>query len=143
MKTILAAIDLDSNSESVLDASIDLAMQYRAVLILATVETELPGMEGATDEELKKEMQLSYDEALIRLKNMADDLSAQGISCRAVMLEGKPIDQLIQAADRLCADLIVIGNHGHSPFYDTLIGGTAPGVIHRAKQKVLLVPVMH
>ena len=74
MKTILAAIDLDSNAERVLDAAIDLAMQYRAVLILATVETELPGMEGATDEELKKEIQLSYDEALTRLKNMADDL---------------------------------------------------------------------
>lgn len=141
MKTILAAIDLDSNVANVLNAASDLARKYGAELVLATVETELPGMEGAADEEVKKEIEASYGDAVARLQNMASELSAQGINCRAVLLEGKAVDQLVQTADRLEADLIVLGNHGHSPFYDTLIGGTAPGVIHRARQKVLLVPV--
>lgn len=141
MKTILAAIDLESDAENVLDAASDLARKYGAELVLATVETELPGMEGAADEEVEKEIEASYGDAIARLQNMARELSTQGINCRAVLLEGKAVDQLVQTADRLQVDLIVLGNHGHSPFYDTLIGGTAPGVVHRARQKVLLVPV--
>ncbi|TNE82330.1 MAG: universal stress protein [Gammaproteobacteria bacterium] len=141
MKTIFAAIDLDSNVDDIIKAASDLARQYGAELILATVETELPGMEGAADEEVATELQASYGSAITRLQQMASDQSAQGINCRAVLLEGKAVDQLVKTAERLEVDLIVIGNRGHSPFYDTLIGGTAPGVIHRAKQKVLLVPV--
>jgi len=141
MKTIFAAIDLDSNVDNIIEATRDLARQYGAELILATVEPELPGMEGAPDEEVETEIEASYSGAITQLQNMASKLSAQGINCRAVLLEGKAVDQLVQTAERLNADLIVLGNRGHSPFYDTLIGGTAPGVIHRAKQKVLLVPV--
>jgi len=141
MKIIFAAIDLDSNVDSIIETASDLAGQYGAELILATVETELPGMEGADPDELEAEITASYDSAITRLQNMASELSARGINCRSLLLEGKAVDQLVQTAERLKADLIVLGNRGHSPFYDTLIGGTAPGVIHRAKQKVLLVPV--
>ncbi len=141
MKTIFAAIDLNSNVDSILAAASDFARHYEAELILATVETELPGSEGAAEEEVEADIQAAYGDAVAQLQAMANDLVNQGVNCRALMLEGKAVDQLVQAADKLHADLIVIGNHGRSPFYDTLLGGTAPGVIHRAKQYVLLVPV--
>ena len=41
MKTIFAAIDLDSNVDNIIEATRDLARQYGAELILATVEPEL------------------------------------------------------------------------------------------------------
>jgi len=141
MKTIFAAIDLNSNVDSILAAASDLARHYEAELVLATVESELPGAEGAVDEDVAADLKAAYGDAVAQLQEMANDLVNQGVNCRALMLEGKAVDQLVQAANRLHADLIVIGNHGRSPFYDTLLGGTAPGVIHRAKQNVLLVPV--
>ncbi|TNE80932.1 MAG: universal stress protein, partial [Gammaproteobacteria bacterium] len=89
MKTIFAAIDLDSNVDNIIEAASDLARQYSAELVLATVETELPGMEGAPDEEVETEIQASYGGAITQLQNMASELSAQGINCRAILLEGK------------------------------------------------------
>ncbi|WP_461482249.1 universal stress protein [Porticoccus sp.] len=141
MKTIFAAIDLNSNVDRILSVATDMARHYGAELVLATVETELPGAEGANVEEVTADIQSAYGDAVARLQSMASDINGQGVNCRALMLEGKAVDQLVQAADRLHADLIVLGNRGHSPFYDTLIGGTAPGVVHRAKQCVLLVPI--
>ena len=141
MKIIFAAIDLGSNVENILDAAKELARVYDAELILATVEKELPGTEGADNDVVKDELTDAYGDDLHELQTLAKNVAAEGIDCRAVILEGTTASQVVHAADELNADLIVIGNQGHSPIYDTLIGGTAPGVVHLAKQKVLLVPV--
>lgn len=141
MKTIFAAIDLDSNVENILDAAKELARVFDSELILATVEKELPGTEGADDDLVKDELTDAYGDDLHELYTLAKNVAAEGIDCRAVLLEGITANQVVHAADELNADLIVIGNHGHSPIYDTLIGGAGPGVVHLAKQKVLLVPV--
>jgi nucleotide-binding universal stress UspA family protein len=141
MKTIFAAIDLDSDVENILDAAKELARVFDSELILATVEKELPGTEGAEDELVKDELTDAYGDDVHELHKRAKNVAAEGIDCRAVILEGTTAGQIVHAADELNADLIVIGNHGHSPIYDTLVGGAAPGVVHLAKQKVLLVPV--
>ena len=141
MKTIFAAIDLGSNVENILDAAKELARTFDAELILATVEKELPGTEGAEDDLVKDELTDAYGEDVHGLQVLADNIAAEGIDCRAIILEGTTALQIVNAANGLKADLIIIGNNGHSPIYDTLIGGAAPGVVHLAKQKVLLVPV--
>jgi len=141
MNTIFTAIDLSSNFESILDVAKDLARVYDAELILATVETELPGTEGAEGDEVLGELSESYGDDVHELHSLARNIAAEGIDCRAIILEGVTAIQLAHAANDMGADLIILGNHGHSLFYDTLIGGTAPGIIQIAKQKILLVPM--
>jgi nucleotide-binding universal stress UspA family protein len=140
MNTIFTAIDLSSNFESILDVAKDLARVYDTELILATVETELPGTEGAEEGEIMDELSESYGDDVHELHSLARNVAAEGIECRAIILEGVTASQLAHAANDMDADLIILGNHGHSPLYDTLIGGTAPGIIQLAKQKILLVP---
>ncbi len=144
MNTIFVAVDLRSDVESILRVARDIAKTYDAELVLATVETELPGAEGAEEDEENKvmdELKESYGKEIHELHTLARNIAAEGINCRAVILEGVAAHQLSHAANEMDADLIILGNHGHSPLYDTLIGGTAPGIIQFAKQKVLLVPV--
>ncbi|MDX2463952.1 MAG: universal stress protein [Porticoccus sp.] len=144
MNTIFVAVDLRSDVEGILDVAKDLAKTYDAELVLATVETELPGAEGVEEDEENKvvdELSKSYGKEIHELHTMARNISAEGINCRAIILEGVRAHQLSHAANEMDADLIILGNHGHSPLYDTLIGGTASGIIQFAKQKVLLVPV--
>ncbi len=141
MNTIFTAIDLNSNFESILDAAKDLARVYDTELILATVETELPGTEGAEGDEVVDELSESYGDDVHELHSLARNIAAEGIDCRAIILEGVTATQLAHAANDMDADLIILGNHGHSPLYDTLIGGTSPGIIQIAKQKILLVPM--
>lgn len=140
MNRIFVAIDLSSNIEHLLDAAKDLAKVYDSELVLATVETELPGAEGGEENEVMDDLTESYGDDVHELQSLARSIAAEGFNCRALILEGIKANQLVHAADDINADLIVLGNHGHSPVYDALIGGTAPGVIQFAKQKVLLVP---
>jgi len=141
MNRIFVAIDLRSNIEPILDTAKHLATAYDSELVLATVEPELPGTEGAEQEEVMDDLTESYGDDVHELQLLAQSVEAEGFDCRAIILEGVTANQLVQAANDMNADLLVLGNHGHSPLYDILIGGTAPSVIQYAKQKVLLVPL--
>jgi len=57
------------------------------------------------------------------------------------VLEGAPADQLLALADRIGADLIVLGARSHSVVTRALLGSVAQAVSERAKVPVLLVPV--
>jgi hypothetical protein len=37
----------------------------------------------------------------------------------------------------------VLGSHGHSALFETLVGGTAAGVIEGAKCPVIVIPPLH
>lgn len=141
MKTIFVAIDLGSSIENILEAAREMAKVFEAELVLATVESELPGSEGAEEEVVVEDLEQTYGKEVHELQALAQGIASEGIACRALILEGVTANQLVQAANDMNADMIILGNHGHSPMYDTLIGGTAPGVIQKARQKVLLVPV--
>ena len=142
MKTIFVALDLNANVENILNTAKELARRYASQLILATVEKELPGTEGAVDERIKDEITEAYGDDVNELNALVRNISEDGIECRAFIMEGTTADQIVNAAEEMAADLIVLGNHGHNPIYDTLIGSAVPGVIRMAKQKVLLVPVV-
>lgn len=141
MNRVFVAVDLRSNIEPILDTAKYLARAYDSELVLATVEPELPGTEGAEREEVMDDLAESYGDDVHELRMLARSVEAEGFNCRALLLEGVTANQLVQAANDMNADIFILGNHGHSPIYDTLIGGTAPSVIQFAKQKVLLVPL--
>ena len=47
---------------------------------------------------------------------------------------------IVEQAEKSRADYIVMGSHGHTAFYDLLVGSTTHGVLMRAKCPVLIVP---
>jgi nucleotide-binding universal stress UspA family protein len=53
---------------------------------------------------------------------------------------GKPVDEILQRADELKADLIVTVTEGHHGFLDALRGSTTEQIVRRASCPVLAVP---
>jgi nucleotide-binding universal stress UspA family protein len=53
---------------------------------------------------------------------------------------GKPVDEILQRADELEADLIVTVTEGHHGFLDALRGSTTEQIVRRARCPVLAVP---
>jgi len=47
---------------------------------------------------------------------------------------------VIAEAERLPADLIVLGSHGHGAVYNMLVGSVAEGIVRASAVPVLLVP---
>jgi nucleotide-binding universal stress UspA family protein len=57
------------------------------------------------------------------------------------MVEGVPTQVILDEAERIGADLIVLGSHGHTALNEMLLGSVARKVTVKSKIPVLLVPV--
>jgi universal stress protein A len=55
----------------------------------------------------------------------------RGVRSRIVIAAGHPVEEIMRAARRSKADLIVIGSHGRSALAAAVIGSVTYGVIHK------------
>src|SRR5216117_4025071 len=53
---------------------------------------------------------------------------------------GAVAEEILNQADVLNADLIVMGTHGHGAMYNLLVGSATKGVLKHSRRPVLLVP---
>lgn len=70
-----------------------------------------------------------------RIKQLCDQA---GVPCEEIIAPGKPADVIVAVADKVGADLIVIGSIGMSAIERVLIGSVSDRVMRHAKCPVLL-----
>jgi nucleotide-binding universal stress UspA family protein len=66
-------------------------------------------------------------------KIQADQIQAQGVA-----FEGGPVDAILETADQVSADIIVIGGGGREGARDYLVGSVAERVVRHASVPVLI-----
>lgn len=139
-KNILVAVDFTDSTNQVIRRAIELKEQFDAVLTLIhsveCTETVYTGdlvvpMDVGLCEELAKQAHSKLDELVA-----ANSLSGT----KAIVSEGIPKREILQAAKELEADLIVVGSHGRHGL-QLLLGSTANGVLHQTECDVLAVRV--
>lgn len=72
------------------------------------------------------------------LEGQVEALRGQGYQVEALPLRGVPWYELVEAARRSQADLLVVASHGHGALRESLLGGTAARVIEHAPCPVLV-----
>jgi nucleotide-binding universal stress UspA family protein len=75
-----------------------------------------------------------------RLQDLQKRFRTAAVPTRIVRLTGSPVTQILTLAREQNADFIVMGSHGHTAFYDLLVGSTTHGVLLRAPCPVVIVP---
>ncbi len=142
MKTLLVAVDFSDVAGSVVAAAAALAQKLAARVVLIHVAapepsfvTYEPGPQHERDHRAKTLRKEHRD-----LQAMVEDLSKHGVPAEALLVQGATVDKLLEEADRLAADMIVIGSHGHGALYHLLMGSVAEGVLRKTKRPVLIVP---
>ena len=70
----------------------------------------------------------------------AETEGAPGITIEAVVREGNTAGEILEQADSMKADLLVIGTHGRSGFERLVLGSVAEKVLRKASCPVLIVP---
>lgn len=75
-----------------------------------------------------------------KLQDIAESLRLQGYQSEALMVQGPAPDVILAEADKLEANMIVIGSHGHGAVFDLLVGSVCKGVLKKSKIPVLVVP---
>ena len=68
------------------------------------------------------------------------DLEAAGVEASWRIVEAKPADALIQVAEEVGADTIVVGTVGESPISGALLGSVVLRLVQRSSIPLLVVP---
>ena len=142
MKTILVPIDFSPVSKVVLAQAIALARDCRGKIVLAHVVT-LPapfidyGMMNFDASDLITASQASAKKLLARWRERAE---RSQVPLKTVECVGLAAVEIVRLARKLRVDYIVLGSHGHTAFYDLLVGSTAAGVLKHAPCPVVVVP---
>ncbi|HYM22556.1 MAG TPA: universal stress protein [Vicinamibacterales bacterium] len=142
LRRILYATDLSPASTRAFKTALALARPAHAVLtILYVMPPPLPTipqqyLEAATIDRLDRDLR---QWSARKLKALADSARRTGVAAKTLFREGEAIDQILRAARRGSADLIVVGTHGRRGFRKFILGSVAESVVKVAPCPVLTV----
>ncbi len=142
MKTILAAVDFSEISDTVVAEAATLAKAMSGrVMVLSVVEPPVVSSEYAPFVENLAEIAAAAEKSVAaRLAKVQERLASEQVPNDTYQRSGAPVPHILKEAREQHADYIVIGSHGHTAFYDLLVGSTTHGVLLRAPCPVVIVP---
>jgi nucleotide-binding universal stress UspA family protein len=74
-----------------------------------------------------------------KLAKWQEEIARDGIKVSLHEPTGAVAEEILDQADELNADLIVMGTHGHGAMYNFLVGSATKGVLKHSTRPVLLV----
>ena len=142
MKTILAPVDFSPITQRVVEEAAALARALAGRLVLLNVVPPPPMMasEFADSDVAVQVVERAERIAARKLSRLQKQLSAGHVTAHAIHLVGLPGPRIVEQAERLEADYIVIGSHGHGALYDVLVGSTATRVLKDTPCPIIVVP---
>lgn len=142
MKKILVPVDFSNVTPRVVDAAADLSRALSAELVLLHVaqpEPEFIGYEpGPTS--VRQAAARHMKEEHRQLHEIDHRLEAQGLKVTSLVVQGYVVEKILKETERVGADLVVMGSHGHGALRHLLVGSVAEGVLRKSPCPVLIVP---
>jgi len=134
MNKILVGFDGSEGAEQALNRAMMLLEQYGEMILLAVVPS--PGDKTFVDVN-------AYNILKLKAKNLIDqailDLGEHEFKIKGMVEQGDPASIIIDVANRLNVDLIVLGSKGQSELGQYLIGSVANKVVQYAAKPVMIV----
>jgi len=157
MKQLLAAVDFSKTTDAVLEQAAKLATALDAklwILHVTSDETQAMAYEatqftGYSPEftSMPADVQLARDLSAEEFKRehaqlleMSSRLRKGGVDAQALLLKGDAAKLILEKAEDLQAEIILLGSHGHGLLHKALLGSVSEAVIRHAKCNVLIVP---
>lgn len=143
MKTLIVAVDFSSGTKKVLDAAAKLAVALREKIYLVHVVDDTPAyaVYGLYSEQvpmINEYSEMAKKVALRKLNDLKDEFSLGNFETE--LLIGRPQDAILEFAEKVDADMVVVGTHGHSVIGSLFMGSVASSLVRRAKLPVMVVP---
>lgn len=135
---ILVAVDQGDASNWATESAARLASALGArvaVLHVIDISRGFAPEFGFADDMVVAQLRPSANEVLDRAVSMFP----AGVEIDRLIREGDPPQEIVIAADRWQADLVVVGTHGHGRLARLLLGSTAEAVVRSAHCPVLTV----
>lgn len=136
---IVIPVDLDKNTEKVVDYALMIARALEAEIVLFHAVEFIAMGEMALGN-------LSYDDintnrkksAEQHLEDLANSISEKYKKCRSVVTIGDTVDEILDFAKKEESGLIIMGTHGKRGLEKILLGSVAERVLKNAHCPVLV-----
>jgi nucleotide-binding universal stress UspA family protein len=140
---ILVAVDFSEATGVVLKAAAQQAQALTAHLWLIYVAEAQPDFVGyeAGPPTVREELAVHLRQRHQELQQRAEELRRSGIQVTALMEQGPTAVTLLHQAERLKADLLIVGSHGRGAMLHLLLGSVSEQVLKKATCPVLVVPI--
>ncbi|MHC4197681.1 MAG: universal stress protein [Planctomycetota bacterium] len=141
IKRILCPVDYSVSSSEAMKYAAHIAGEEGAkVCLIHVVDVRSFGHESPLDLEVPK----PTPENLERVKKeLVEDLfqekGGKGVDVEAIVVVGKPVEEILKAAKEQQIDMIVMGTHGRTGIPHVIVGSVAENVIRKASCPVLTV----
>lgn len=143
MQNIIVPVDFSDQTDVVLQLAGQLGLAFGAhvwLLHVAAPEPEFIGYRPGPDsvrDQVAKGLRAEHQQVQL----LAKQLGSRGVEVTALAVQGPTVEKILAQMEKLDADLVIMGSHGHGAIYRTLLGSVSEGVLHDAACPVLIVPV--
>jgi nucleotide-binding universal stress UspA family protein len=154
IKRILYATDLSQNAQFAFGYAASLASKYNAKITILHVLEEISPTTMLLIGDIVGEKRWSSlrsekeQEVIASIQKRLEDFTAAFVretpQCpftvdRIIVETGHPVGRIIATAEKIDADLIVMGSHGQGMLEQVVIGSTSRRVLRRCKKPVLVI----
>lgn len=137
---ILVAVDFSNHATLALEEAVDLAHKYQSnMTVIYVIPQAIFHPDWAADLEDTIDVSDITHEAKLALANLIDPYRTDGFTITERILTGGPYVEIVRMAERIGADLIVMGAHGAAGAKPALMGSVAEKVMRQAPCSVLTV----
>ncbi len=147
---ILVTIDFSDITEQVLKQSRMLADSMQAEVILLHVAEPNPdhitydydpaAMYAIDPSEIRDQIAQRFHKEHKDLQKYAQQFRDQGLTCKALMVQGETVEMILNGVEKLSSNFIVAGSHGKGMISQILLGSTSEKLIKKSTVPVYLVP---
>jgi nucleotide-binding universal stress UspA family protein len=143
IQRILCPVDFSDFSRRALDHAVAIARWYESTITLlhacaiVPVAAYAPGSGVFTSTALTRG---DRDALLAAMKRFADSEAGKHVPIEFDIVEGSTVAAILEKADAMPADLLVMGTHGRSGFERLVLGSVTEKVLRKATCPVLTVP---
>lgn len=144
MKNILVAIDsceTTTTASPVVKKAIELASPFSSRVWLIHVAPPLREAPYNVDRNLTRQeiaSELRHEREF--LQQLAKCMQDKNIDAHALLVQGSITGMIIQEAERLAADLVILGCHRHGRLYGALLDDTEEGLLSKCARPLMFVP---
>jgi nucleotide-binding universal stress UspA family protein len=139
LRSILVAVDGSRPSNAAIAAACTLAREFGAKISGCHVLEMHPHLQGRHVQWLPEVEADKRREAAKTARDAERFARAAGVHMDVALLDGDPIDELLERASATGADSIIVGNRGQNALSTLFLGSVAEGIVERSALPVLVV----
>ena len=145
MNRLLCPIDFSEVSLNALEFAVAIAEKEQSEITLLNIFTRSDFNKILDSENVDEQYEELLEIAEAKLKAITEEILLEGRGkglkdCTYELRSGKTVDIIVEMAEELHIDLIVMGTTGHSSYDRKYLGGKAQSIIANTHSSVLCIP---